>query len=298
MSVSGRTTAGFGRGGFSVGARFVLLSIVCIALMLLDHRDQHLMRVRQGLSLVVYPVRVAVDLPFSAWAAVRMRFSDRERLIAENEELKRDRLNSEFRLQRLAALEVENARLRQMLDSTARVGNRALIAEILAVDLAPYRQRFDLNRGLVDGVYVGQALIDSQGVVGQIVRVGPLTSEAVLITDADHAVPVSVNRTNLRTIAVGTGDSGRLRLPYLTNNAAQDVEVGDLLVSSGLGGVFPAGYPVGRVSEVRARPDQSFAEIIAEPAALLDRDREVLLVWNAADEVPRASEAANLAEAK
>jgi rod shape-determining protein MreC len=296
MSVPGRTTAGFGRGGFSVGARFVLLSIVCIALMLLDHRDQHLTRVRDGLSVVVYPVRVAVDLPFRAWSSVRMRFADREQLVAENEELKRDRLNSEFRLQRLAALEMENARLREMLDSTARVGNRALIAEILAVDLAPYRQRFDLNRGLVDGVYVGQALIDAQGVVGQIVRVGPLTSEAVLITDADHAVPVSVNRNGLRTIAVGTGDSGRLRLPYLTNNA--DVEVGDLLVSSGLGGVFPAGYPVGRVAEVRLRPDQSFAEIIAEPTSLLDRDREVLLVWSASDEVPRASEAANLAEAK
>ena len=106
--------------------------------------------------------------------------------------------------QRLAALESENARLRELLDSQARVGSRALIAEILAVDLDPYRQRFDLNRGLVDGVYVGQALIDAQGVVGQVVRVGPLTAEAVLITDADHAVPVSVNRNGLRTIAVGT----------------------------------------------------------------------------------------------
>jgi rod shape-determining protein MreC len=194
----------------------------------------------------------------------------------------------------LAALEMENARLRELLDSTERVGTRALIAEILAVDLDPYRQRFDLNRGLVDGVYVGQALLDAGGVVGQVVRVGPLTSEAVLITDADHAVPVSVNRNGVRTIAVGTGDSGRLRLPYLTNSA--DIEVGDLLVSSGLGGVFPAGYPVGRVTEIRARPDQAFAEVIAVPASKLDRDREVLLVWTAADDVPRASEAASLAD--
>jgi rod shape-determining protein MreC len=278
-----------------MGARFLLLSLVCLALMILDHRDQHLERVRQGLSVLVYPVRMLVDMPFRGWASVRTNFASRESLVAENERLKRDRLNAEFRLQRLAALESENARLRELLDSQARVGSRALIAEILAVDLDPYRQRFDLNRGLVDGVYVGQALIDAQGVVGQVVRVGPLTAEAVLITDADHAVPVSVNRNGLRTIAVGTGDSGRLRLPYLTNN--QDVEVGDLLVSSGLGGVFPAGYPVGRIVERRLRPDQAFAEVIAEPAARLDRDREVLLVWNAADEVPRASEAANLAEA-
>jgi rod shape-determining protein MreC len=273
-----------------MGARFLLLSAVCLSLMILDQRDQHLDRVRQGLSVLVYPVRVLVDLPFSGWASARTNFASREVLVAENEALKRERLNAEFRLQRLAALEMENARLRELLDSQARVGNRALIAEILAVDLDPYRQRFDLNRGLVDGVYVGQALIDAQGVVGQVVRVGPLTAEAVLITDADHAVPVSVNRNGLRTIAVGTGDSSRLRLPYLTNN--QDVAVGDLLVSSGLGGVFPAGYPVGRIAEVRYRPDQAFAEVIAEPASALDRDREVLLVWNAADDVPRASEAA------
>ena len=290
MSAPGKNTPGFGRSGFSMGARFVLLAVVCVALMLLDQRDHHLQRVRQALSVVVYPMRVLVDLPFSTWQSVRSSFAQRETLIAENEQLKRERLEAEFRLQRLESLETENARLRELLDSTARVGSRALIAEILAVDLDPYRQRFDLNRGLVDGVFVGQALIDAQGVVGQVVRVGPLTAEAVLITDADHAVPVSVNRNGLRTIAVGTGDSGRLRLPYLTNNA--DIHEGDLLVSSGLGGVFPSGYPVARVIEVRLRPDQAFAEIIAEPASALDRDREVLLVWNGAGEGPRAAEAA------
>lgn len=261
-----------------MGARFLLLGIVCVALMILDRREQHLVRVREALSVVVYPVRLLVDLPFSTWSGMRDRFAEREALIAENQQYRRERLEAEFRLQRLAALEMENARLRELLDSTARVGSRALVAEILAVDLDPYRQRFDLNRGLVDGVYVGQALIDARGVVGQVVRVGPFSSEAVLITDADHAVPVSVNRNGVRTIVVGTGDSARLRLPYLTNNA--DIEVGDLLLSSGLGGVFPAGYPVGRVLEVRRRPDQAFADIIAEPASALDRDREVLLVWD------------------
>ena len=290
MSAPGRTTPGFSRSGFSMGVRFLLLAIICIALMLLDRRDQHLGRVREALSVVVYPVRVVVDLPFSTWAKLSDTFAEREAMIAENRQFRRDRLETEARLQRLAALDAENARLRELLDSTARIGNRALVAEILAADLDPYRQRFDLNRGLVDGVYVGQALIDAQGVVGQVVRVGPLTSEAVLITDADHAVPVSVNRNGVRTIAVGTGDSSRLRLPYLTNNA--DVMVGDLLISSGLGGVFPAGYPVGRVLDVQRRPDQAFAEIVAEPVSSLDRDREVLLVWNAADEAPRASEAA------
>ena len=298
MSAPGRTTPGFGRSGFSMGARFLLLAIVCVALMLLDRRDQHLVRVRQALLVVVYPVQVLVDLPSSTWEKMNDTFAARDTLIAENQQFRRERLETEGRLQRLDALEAENARLRELLDSTARIGGRALVAEILAVDMDPYRQRFDLNRGLVDGVYVGQALIDAQGVVGQVVRVGPLTSEAVLITDADHAVPVSVNRNGVRTIAVGTGDSGRLRLPYLTNNA--DVVIGDLLISSGLGGVFPAGYPVGRVLDVQRRPDQAFAEIVAEPVAALDRDREVLLVWDSADEVPRASEAAaaSVAEAQ
>jgi rod shape-determining protein MreC len=236
----------------------------------------------------VYPVRVAVDLPFSMWYSLRDTFAERDALIAENRLFRRERLETEARLQRLEVLERENARLRELLDSTARVGSRALVAEILSVDLDPYRQRLDLNRGLVDDVFVGQALIDAQGVVGQVVRVGPLTSEAVLITDADHAVPVSVNRNGLRTIAVGTGDSGHLRLPYLTNNA--DIVVGDLLISSGLGGVFPAGYPVGRVLEVRLRPAQAFAEILAEPASSLDRDREVLLVWNDTEAPPREAE--------
>jgi rod shape-determining protein MreC len=290
MSAAGRANERLGRGGFSIGVRFLLLAIVCIALMLLDRREQHLVRVRQALSVVVHPVRVVVDLPFSTWQSMRETFAARDALIAENQQFRRERLETESRLQRLEALERENARLRVLLDSTARVNSRALVAEILSVDLDPYRQRLDLNRGLVDDVFVGQALIDAQGVVGQVVRVGPLTSEAVLITDADHAVPVSVNRNGLRTIAVGTGDSGRLRLPYLTNNA--DIAVGDLLISSGLGGVFPAGYPVARVLEVNRRPDQPFAEIIAEPASSLDREREVLLVWNAAEEAPHAAEAA------
>ena len=278
MSAPGRTPAGFGRSGFSLGVRFVLLAIVCVALMMLDQRQQHLQRVRQALSVVVSPVRVLVELPFSAWRSVSVNLTARSELITENERLKRDQLENSLQLQQLEALKTENERLRQLLDSTERVGLRALVAEILSVDLNPYRQRFDLNRGLTDGVFVGQALLDAKGIVGQIVRVDAFTAEAVLITDADTAVPVSVNRNQLRTIAVGTGDSARLRLPYLTNSA--DIKKGDLLVSSGLGGVFPAGYPVGVVVEVNLQPEQSFSEVIAEPASALDRDREVLLVWS------------------
>lgn len=285
MGAPGQYVAAQGRGSFSLGARFLLLAIACLALMVLDHRDDHLSRVRQGLSLAVHPIRVLVDLPFDVWQSASAALAEREQLLGENARLRRERLNASFRLQRLAALERENARLRELLDSTAPLETRALIAEILAVDLDPYRQRFTLNRGLDDDVYVGQALLDASGVVGQVVQVGPMSAEAVLITDADHAVPVTVNRNELRTIAVGTGDTSRLRLPYLTNSA--DVRVGDLLVSSGLGGVFPSGYPVGHVVEVRMRPGQSFADVIAEPASKLDRDQEVLLVWTTDEENER-----------
>ncbi len=294
MSAVGGNVGNFGRGNVPLGLRFLLIAIISCSLMILDHREAHLSRIRQAFSVVVYPIQLAVDLPFTGWRWATRSLSNQTSLLEENAQLKRERLDVSVRLQRFAALEAENNRLRAMLDSSAHVSDRVLVAEILAVDLDPYRQRFTINRGLNDSVYVGQALLDADGVVGQIVRADLLTSEAVLISDADHALPVAINRTGLRTIVVGTGDSARLRLPYLTNSA--DVEQGDLLVSSGLGGVFPSGYPVGRVLEVRRQPGQSFAQVIAEPAARLDRDREVLLVWTA-DDTAEGIGATDIAEA-
>ena len=281
MSAVGGNVGNLGRGSVPLGLRFLLVAIVSVSLMLLDHREEHLSRIRQAFSVLVYPLQVAVNLPFTGWRWATRTLSDQMTLLEENARLRSERLDVNVRLQKLAALGVENDRLRAMLDSSARVSDRVLVVEILAVDLDPYRQRFTINRGLNDDVFVGQALLDADGVVGQIAHVDVFTAEAVLISDADHALPVAVNRNGLRTILVGTGDSARLRLPYLTNSA--DIEPGDLLVSSGLGGVFPSGYPVGRVLEVQRQPGQSFAQLFAEPAAKLDRDREVLLVWTAED---------------
>ena len=264
-------------------------------MMILDHKEfGHLIRVRQAFSVVVYPLQAAVDLPFTTWRWAKETFADRARLLDENARLRSEHLQYDARLQRMAALQMENNRLHAMLDSSYRVDDRLLIAEILAVDPDPYRQRFTVNRGLIDGVYAGQALLDADGIVGQIDRVEVLTAQALLITDADHGLPVFVNRTGLRTIATGTGDRSLLNLPYLTNSA--DIRVGDLLVSSGLGGVFPPGYPVGRVTVVLRRPEQSFATVLAAPTAGLDRGREVLLVWNVED-VESASPVLGRAEA-
>jgi rod shape-determining protein MreC len=176
----------------------------------------------------------------------------------------------------MAALEAENARLRALLDSTSRIDDSILIAEIVSVDMNPFRNMLVVNKGSRDGVYVGQALIDADGIVGQITRDRYFSAEAMLVTDVDHALPVELARNRLRTIAVGTGELNRLSLPFLPRNA--DVQAGDLLITSGLGGIFPPGYPVGVIREVRGVTGQPFLEIDAEPAAALNRIREVLLI--------------------
>lgn len=264
--------------GPSLGTRLFLLVIVSVLLMVLDHREQHLESVRSGLSVAVYPIRLAVDLPSRAlgWAAESL--SSRSRLLEENRRLREERLQFLARLQRLEALQAENGRLRALLDSAPRLADRVLVANILSVDLDPFQHRLVVDKGSRDDVYVGQAMLDAGGIVGQVTRVEPFTSEAILISDPGHATPVEVNRNGLRTVALGTGDSSRIDLPFLPNNA--DIREGDLLVSSGLGGTFPPGYPVARVTEIERVAGESFAVIAAEPTGALNREREVLMVWN------------------
>lgn len=263
--------------GPSLGTRMVLLAVLSVALMFLDHRQGHLETVRRALSVAVYPIRVLVDMPSTSFGWAREKFTERNRLVVENRELRIESLRQRARLQQLAALEAENARLRALMESPARLANRVQVAEILAVDLDPYRHRIALNRGEQAGVYIGQALLDADGIVGQVVRVNPLGAEAILISDPSHATPVELNRNGLRTVALGMGDVTRMDLPFLPNSA--DIRVGDLLTSSGLGDAFPAGYPVARVTRVERRPGESFARVEAEPTAALNRTRQVLLVW-------------------
>jgi rod shape-determining protein MreC len=274
--------------GPSLGARLFLLGVASVLLMVLDHQRDTLQSLRAGLTVAVYPIQVIVDLPFrlSGWTAES--FSTRTRLLAENRRLRAESLESRVRLQRLAALEAENSRLRALLESTPAVADRVLVARILSVDLDPFRHRLVIDKGGRQDVYEGQAMLDADGIVGQVTRVGPITAEAILISDPGHATPVEVNRNGLRTIALGTGDSSRVQLPFLPNNA--DVQTGDLLVSSGLGGAFPAGYPVAEVVTVERRPGEPFMAVEAEPTGALIREREVLLVWGnpPAEEAPPA----------
>jgi len=263
----------------ALGARVIVFIVISILLMYFDHRENHLDAVRKGVGVAMYPVRLVVDAPVRLWHWLGAATTTRGELQTEVSRLRSERLLTNVRLQRLTALEAENARLRSMLDARSKVRDQVRVAEIMAVDANPYEHNLIIDVGERDGVYDGQAIVDADGVIGQVIKTGLMTSQAVLISDADHALPVEVNRNGLRTIAVGTGEIDRLELPFLPNNA--DIRVGDLLVTSGLGGTFPSGYPVAVVNAVTRIPQQQFADVMATPVAALDQVREVMLIWSA-----------------
>ncbi len=245
--------------------------------MVMDHRYHHLESARAALSLLAYPLQYAASMPVRATQWISEAFTSRDRLKKKNKQLHLQNLALKARLQKFQALETENMRLRDLLDSSFKIGDRVLIAELLSVDLDPYHHQVIIDKGSSSGVFVGQAVVDANAVMGQVTQVTPITATVLLITDATHALPVQVVRNGLRTIAVGTGLIDRLELPHLPNNA--DIREGDLLVTSGLGGVFPPGYPVAKVTEVRREPSRPFATVRATPTAHLERSHEVLLIW-------------------
>jgi rod shape-determining protein MreC len=257
--------------------RCVVYCLLALGLIIFDKRYDHLGEIRRFLSVVAYPVQVAVASPFEGWEWFRQSVSSRETLRADKAKLEAELRLANFRLQRYEALEAEAQRLRALRANTAEVATRFVVGDIMDLDIDAFRERVLVDKGARDGVFVGQAVLDAGGVFGQVARVEQLTSEVILVSDASHAIPVQVNRNGLRTIAVGTGDMSRLKLPYLSTSA--DVVAGDLLVTSGLGGGFPAGYPVGTVAEVKRDPAQSLADVEVRPAAALDRSREVMFVW-------------------
>ena len=264
-------------GGPALGLRLIVLAILSLGLMIADHRQHQLAVIRGWMSAVVYPVQWAVQAPLVVWNSASESLASRARIESDNVRLAADNLVLRLKQMRYDSLEQENQRLRAARESSARVVQRTLIAEIVRVDLDPFRQRVLVNKGSRDGVFRGQAALDANGIFGQVTRVGPLSAEVILISDPEHAIPVQVNRTGARTIALGTGRSGQLSLPYLPQNS--DVIAGDLLVSSGLGGVYPPGYPVGKITGVARDPSQPLLAVAAAPLAALDRDPEILLVW-------------------
>jgi rod shape-determining protein MreC len=263
--------------GPPLAATFVTLAALSVALMVTDQRYDQLERVRGWVNSAAYPVQVAVDLPFRAWNWLTGSFADRDRLREENLELTARLRLANLQLQRFAAVEEENRRLRDMRENVSGVVERAIVASIMNVDLDPFRHRVLLDKGKADGVFKGQAVLDADGIFGQVWRVNEHSSEVIMITDAEHAIPVQSNRSGVRTIAVGNGDLNRLSLPFVT--VESDLKAGDLLLSTGMGGVFPPSYPVAKVTRVERSAKATFAIVEARPTAALDRNREVLLVW-------------------
>lgn len=251
--------------------------VLSVGMMAADYKSGHLEQLRGAMSTLVAPIHYAVSLPIEFGDWLSEATTSRTRLIAENNRLREDQLLATARTERVAALEAENQRLRQLMESAKKSNDRVLVAELLSIDMDPYSRRVVLNKGTRDGVMRGQSLVDSKGIMGQVTHAGPFSSNALLITDPNHALPVQVSRSGVRAVAVGTGRSDELKLTHVPNNA--DLKQGDTLVSSGLGGRFPEGYRVGEVVSIERRNGRPFAEVMVKASARLERNREVLVVW-------------------
>ncbi|HEY6941591.1 rod shape-determining protein MreC [Dokdonella sp.] len=256
--------------------RLIVYLACAIGLMVSDHRGNYLESLRRAGGLLIEPVYRLAALPANLVRATRTAVVTQDQLASENRVLREQLLFAQARLNRLDALVAQNARLKALLDAQENLGLSVQFARLVDVDLDPYRHRIVLDVGASQGIEVGQPVIDAQGVMGQIVEVLPNSSIAMLITDATHAIPVVVERTGLRTIAYGSGAIDELQLPTIPISA--DIKVGDRLLTSGLGGRFPAGFPVGEVRQVGQDQSGMFIAAVARPAAALDRSSEVLLL--------------------
>jgi rod shape-determining protein MreC len=259
------------------GPRFFFFAALSVVLMYFDQQEGWSGRIRYTLTALAYPIQVVIGSPGRLWSTTAELFETRASLRAENAALlERDRQLS-LKTMRYEALEQENARLRNLSATLPPLVTRSQIAEVVNADLGVVRQRLVIDKGDRNGLFRSQAIVDAAGLMGQVVRVGPWSAEVMLVTDIAAAVPVAIVRNGLRTTAVGTGDAEELELPYVPVTA--DVKVGDVLVTSGLGGVFPEGIPVGVITESRRDPDEILLRVRARPRVAMDRTRQVMALW-------------------
>lgn len=254
----------------------LLAVLASLALFFLDSRLDYFKPVRSVMSTVVYPLQATASLPSSFIDWVGDFFQDREQLREQVTVLNASNKLQSLRLQKMQALERENMRLRELLGSSFRLQERVQVAELLTVDLDPFSQQVIIDKGENYGVYVGQPVLDAHGVMGQVTETSYLSSRVVLLTDPSHSIPVQINRNGLRAVVTGRGLGETLKMDFLPHNA--DVRAGDQLVTSGLGGRFPVGYPVGKVVSVEFPQGKAFADIKVAPAANLSTSRELMLV--------------------
>ena len=257
-------------------ARLTFFSLLCFLLLITDGRYQYLQVVREGASVILYPLQVIATAPFSFASSVRDYFSDQSELREENAGLKTRNLEYAAKLQTLPALEEENRRLRKLLDAARDVQGTAMLAEILYASRDRITRSVVVGKGSQQGVIAGSAVVDEVGVVGQVTRVYPLVSEISLITDKDQAVPIKILRNGLRAVVFGSGTGDRLELKYMAVDA--DIKKDDQLVTSGIDGTYPAGLPVATVISIERNPALPFATVTAVPAAGVNRNSEVIIL--------------------
>lgn len=255
--------------------RALILAAAAIALIVVDQHGSTLAPVRSALMGIVYPTQWLVSAPNGGIRELSTMLASRSQLLSKNKRLQHDYLLAQMQLEQLEALRRENRSLRTLLNAARTMRGRVVATSVLSINTSPFANRITINVGTKQGVKEGQPLLDAQGIIGQTLNVGVLSSQVMLITDPSSAVPVVVKGTRIATIAVGTGSLNVLSLPYLPNNT--QVKTGDILLTSGLGGVYPQGYPVGVITRVARQPGQRFALVEARPLANLGRETQVLL---------------------
>ena len=260
----------------ALNTKLIIFVVLSFILLINDQRNNYLSILRNSIAIAIYPLQSTVEIPLRLINWFDLRIKSKEILIQENQNLlSQQKINSSI-LQRYESLEQENMRLKQILNAANNLDNKVEITRIISINVNPYRHTIVIDKGERDGVYKGQVLLDADGVIGQILHTNFLTSEAILISDSDHALPVEINRNGLRTIVLGNGSYTKLDVPYIPNNA--DIEIGDLLVTSGLGGKFPSGYPVAKVDFIESDLSEQFYKVSAKPIAYLNQVREVMLL--------------------
>jgi len=262
--------------------RLLLAVVLSIALIIVDVRYSQLDPVRQILSTAITPVHWLSDLPVNISIGVTNLFTSRDSLEDELDLMRSRMLVLERKSQKLASVTAELNRLRELLNASRIVDEGVVVAEMIGASPDPDNQYIVLDKGMQDDVYLGQAVLDSHGLMGQVIEVNEFTSRVLLISDSQHAVPVQINRNGVRAIAYGVGALNFLELGNVPNTS--DIKVGDLLVSSGLGGRFPQGYPVASVDSIKHDKGRSFARIRVLPEAELNRSRLLLLVFKKTNE--------------
>ncbi len=255
----------------------LLCAIAAFALMFAEDRFSSMEGVRAQLSTIVAPIQWAVSMPSDVLTWASLSLSDQRQLVEENGRLREQLLTLSHRVQRMASLTAENVRLRELLGAARHADMPYITAQLLALDSDPFTQQMVVDRGRRDGAYVGQPVLDASGLVGQVTAVSAYSSRVLMLADASHALPVQVNRNGLRFIVQGSGRFDAMHVLHVPDTA--DIREGDLLVTSGLAGRFPAGYPVATVTRVEHDPGEPFAQVTAEPVAQLERSRHFLLLF-------------------